>query len=227
MKLRFLCLLGLCVLLTPSLVRADILLDSVLGLNACVLDSTLACATNYTTVAITPHPAWQPNGPVNPSDPTDTLAYWISYTKSGYGDPTFVPSSFTGPVYRILDTFTMSTAGQLKLNVWADDSVSVFLDDVLLPPGGVTTQSPPCSGVPIACTPTLGGSFVEPLVSGSHTLRFDVFQTGPGGDTFSNPTGLLFTGDAAPGAVVPDGGTTVSLLGLALAVGGLLSRRMR
>lgn len=225
MKLRFLCLLGLCVLLTPSLVRADILLDSVKGLTACVLPDTFACtAAPVTTVPITRDPAWQPNGPVNPSDPTDTLAYWISYTNSGYGDGTFVPSNLTGPVYRILDTFTLLTAGQLKLNVWADDSVSVFLDDVLLPPAGVTTQNPPCSGQVIACTPSLGGSFVEALGSGSHTLRFDVFQTGPGGTTLSNPTGLLFTGDAG---AVPDGGTTVSLLGLALAVGGLLSRRMR
>src|ERR1035441_1366660 len=180
MKLRFLCLLGLCVLLTPSLVRADILLDSVAGLNACLLDSTLVCTTNYTTVAITPHSAWQPNGPVNPSDPNDTSAYWISYVKSGYGDPIFVPSNLTQPVYRISDTFT-STAGQLMLNVWADDSVSVYLDNVPLGPAGVTTQFPPCSGQVIACTPPLGGVFVAGLSPGSHTLTFDVFQTGPGG----------------------------------------------
>src|SRR5687767_9893326 len=81
------------------------------------------------TVAITPHPAWQPNNPANPWNSTDKPAVWISYAGTGYGDPNFQPYNGTTPVVSIFENFT-SAAGILTLNVWADDTSQVLLDGV-------------------------------------------------------------------------------------------------
>lgn len=104
---------------------------------------------------------------------------------------------------------SLSTGGLLKLWAWADDSATFFIDGVAQPPLGTTAQVGPCSNQIIGCVLKDGGYFEQNLAAGTHTISFDVFQTGPGGDTTSNPTGLLYSG------TVPDGGTTLMLLGCA------------
>jgi hypothetical protein len=208
----------------PGLVRADVTLDSGAGLTACMFSSypgTCGLAgdgvtTTGKTVTITPDlPAyWEPNNPTNPGDSGDTTAVWIGAVESGYGDPTFVPSQTT-PVYEITDTFT-STAGTLLLDVWADDSVNVYLNGSLLPPPGTPNQGSICSGQPASCQPMEDGVFTGNVLNGSNTLTFDVYQTGTGTDTTSNPTGLLFTGTVS----TPEPASVAILLAMLVGVAG-------
>jgi len=146
-----------------------------------------------TTVAITPDPWWEPNNPVNPGDPTDTSALWISYGDTGYGGSQFQPTEGTTPVVTVTDTFD-SGAGTLFLDVWADDTADVLLDGQYLA-HAVFTQSI-CSGQSIGCRAQDDGVFDVPISAGEHTLDFVLYQVGTGTDTYSNPFGLLFTGTA-------------------------------
>ncbi len=178
------------------------------------------------TVAITPEPsAWQHNHPVNPGDPAETSAVWISYDLTGYGDAVFVPYGGQTPVGSIFQSF-ISGAGTMYLNVWADDTAGVFLDGVSLK-APVFSQSI-CSGAPIGCRPQDAGVIVTELTAGSHTLQFDLYQTGTGTTTNANPTGLLFTG-TAPGADEPietaPEPVSFLLLGSGLIATGVFARR--
>jgi hypothetical protein len=197
----------------PGVVRADTDIDSKAGLTACLLDSTGACATSETTVATGVDPLWEPNYPTNPSDPTDKSAYWIGAVDSGYNGADYVASQ-TYPVYRITDTFTASTAATLELDVWADDSVNVYLDGVEETPYGTNVPGSTCSGVPTSCTSNEGGVFNENVSTGGHILTFDVYQTGTTTGTNSNPTGLLYTGN------VPEPGSVSILLAMLVGVAG-------
>jgi hypothetical protein len=204
-------------LLFAGTASADLLhIDSGAGLQYCLGDVTVAaslpCATeapHTATVTITPHPAWEQNNPANPGDPSDHSAVWISYKASGYGDSEFQASMGETPVVTILYPFT-SEQGRLLLRVWADDTAKVVLDPPatgLIEP--VFAQNV-CSGAPVGCRPEDGAFFDLPISGGSHMLAFVMYQVGTGGDSTSNPFGLLFTG-----ASVPEPGTLL-LLGSAL-----------
>src|ERR1700761_2919762 len=109
-----------CFLITlGGVVHADVILDSQAGL--------LTNLPGITTVAITPDSLWQQNNPINPGDPNDSSAVWISDQLSGYGDSQFQPFEGTNPVVTVIDNFT-SGQGLLHLNVWADDTADVILD---------------------------------------------------------------------------------------------------
>jgi hypothetical protein len=195
--------------LSGSLCASTIHLDSQVG-----LANTLSSGT----VAITPHLLWQSNNPVNPGDPTDTSAIWISYAFTGVGDADFQPEMDQTPVVTITDSFT-SGSGFLTLNVWADDTAGVFLDGIsLIAP--VFDQSI-CSGAPVGCRPQDAGVLSSALAAGPHTLSFTLYQVGTGTDNVSNPFGLLYTG-TAPAVPEP---ATLFLAGGALLAIGLARRR--
>lgn len=161
-----------------------------------LLDSTPGLPTNLpgawaSTVAITPQPLWQANNPVNPGDSSDTSAVWISYADTGYMGSVFQPYAGTTPVYTTGIAFT-SGAGTLALDVWADDTTDVLLDNTIVF-NAVFTQSI-CSGQPIGCQTQDAGVINLPISAGNHVLSFQVYQVGTGTDTTSNPFGLLFTG---------------------------------
>ena len=190
---------------------------------ATILDSTPGLTTSLgpATVAITPHPSWQPSHPVNPGDPSDTSAVWISYQLSGYGDPQFQSYQGTTPVVSIFKTFD-SGAGQMNLMVWADDTADVYLDGSLLK-AAVFTQST-CSGQVIGCLPEHAGVFNLPIAAGSHELKFNLYQVGTGTDSYSNPMGLLFTGTAPVAPEVPEP-ASFALMGAGLVAIGVIVRR--
>jgi hypothetical protein len=160
------------------------------------IDSQQGLFTSFddmATVAIAPHPAWQPNHPINPGDPGDRSAIWISFADTGYGGTYFQPGAGASPVATIFETFR-SGAGMLTLYVWADDTAGVLLDGNLLMPA-VFTQST-CSGQPIGCRSEDYGAIRAALSEGPHMLSFVIYQVGTGLDSYSNPLGLLFTGTA-------------------------------
>jgi hypothetical protein len=176
------------------------------------------------TVAITPHSLWQQNNPVNPGDSSDTSAVWISYALTGYGDSYYQPPAGTDPAVSVFQNFT-SGAGLLNLKVWADDTAEVLLD-------GISIFSPKftqgvCSGQPIGCQPGDAGVINSVLTAGAHQLEFRVFQVGTGGDTSSNPFGLLYTGTAPEraDASAPEPGT-IGLAGLVLLAALPLKKRL-
>lgn len=194
------------------------------------LDSRQGLLTSFAgveTVATTPHYAWQPNNAVNPGDPTDHSAVWISYADTGYGGTHFQPRLATDPVVTVFDTF-QSGAGFLTLSIWADDTAAVRLDGVLLIPP-VFTQRIACSGQPIGCRPEDRGNIITALSAGQHMLSFELYQVGTGTDTISNPFGLLFTGTApAPTLTVDSAAPEPATWGLfACGLSGLIWARRR
>jgi hypothetical protein len=195
--------------LSGSLHAATINLDSRAG-----LPNTLSGGT----VAITAHPAWQSNHPVNPGDSTDNSAVWISYAFTGFGDADFQPTMGQTPVVTISHLFT-SSVGVLTLNVWADDTADVLLDGLSLISPAFSQSI--CSGTPIGCRPQDAGVLTSALAAGSHRLDFTLYQVGTGTDTTTNPFGLLYTGTAT----VPEPGTLFLAGGVLLALG--LARRRR
>jgi hypothetical protein len=182
----------------------------------------LPASGNLTTVTIQTHSAWQANHPINPGDPSDQSAVWISYAATGFGDTVFVPYGGTTAVGSILFTFA-SAAGMLRLNVWADDTAGVLLDGSTYLALPVFSQSI-CSGAPIGCRPEDAGQLTAQLTAGTHTLQFDLYQTGTGANTSSNPLGLLFTGTApGPDEVIQDAPEPVTFW---LAGSGLIAAAM-
>lgn len=176
------------------------------------------------TVAITPHALWQQNNPVNPGDSSDNAAVWISYALTGYGDSSFQPPNGTDSVMSVIQSFT-SAAGLLNLKVWADDTAEVLLDGVSIFAPKFTQSV--CSGQPIGCRPEDGGVISSSLTAGDHQLEFRVFQVGTGGDSSSNPFGLLYTGTAPEraNASAPEPGT-IALSGLVLLAALPLKKRL-
>jgi hypothetical protein len=207
----------------PGLLRADIVVDSQGGLVAslCGPAPSLSCAPVAGTVAITEDSAWQQIPVTNPGTPSDTSAIWIGAVASGYGDSVFVPQDLVGPAYEITSqTFTGST---LLLDVWADDSVDVFLNNLTTPgsveisPASTINQASACSGQEVSCTPPTEGVFTNSLIAGdTYDLQFNVWQTGSGTDHFSNPTGLLYSGTA----IAPEPGAVTLLVTMLMAVAG-------
>ena len=234
MKMR-LCL-GLCVALlclaSPGLVRADIVLDSHAGLAACMYNSNgTSCGntngsdlfpeTSGLTVVTQEHPAWQQLPVINPVYPSDSSAQWIGAVDSGYQGTQFVPYNPNAPVYLITSNpfTTGQNGGTLDLDVWADDTVNVLLvhgatAELISPPA--TALNNTCQPVPIGCTSLNEGVLIDSLLpSTTYTLEFQVWQTGTGIGTTSNPTALLYTG----GVSVPEAGFYSTF---ALGLSGLL-----
>jgi hypothetical protein len=178
---------GLLLVLLISGIAAANTINSTAGKSVTVGAFGAVAAGTYSTVAITTHPAWQPNFP------DSSTAVWISYGLTGYGDSLFQPYEGTNVVASVFDTFTSANGDYLDLKVWSDDTAGVWLDGVLLW-GPVFTQST-CSGQPIGCVPGDYKAFHVLVASaGTHTLQFDMYQVGTGTDTTSNPLGLLYTG---------------------------------
>ena len=116
-------------------VTLPVLLGSLADADLLYLDSRPGLSTDLgpATVAVSPHPVWQPDNPANPGDASDHSAVWISFADTGYGGSVLQPYHGTTPVVSVFDTF-LSDSGTLKLDVWADDTADVLLDGSQTPP---------------------------------------------------------------------------------------------
>lgn len=199
---------------------ATILINSGAGLAYSNLDPSgqyNGVGASGLTVTTGVHPLWQPN------NPNGSSAVWISYADTGYQGNHFQPSLGSKQVVAITDTFTAAGSNVLNLQIWADDSAGVYVDGVqVFAP--VYTQGSACSGQVIGCLPGQDGVLSNyHLGAGTHTITFDLYQTGTGTDTTSNPMGLLFTGSDVsapePAALLLVGG---GLIGI-----GMIRRRSK
>jgi len=148
-----------------------------------------------TTVAITPHPAWQANNPFG------SAAVWISYADTGYGGgvlatPNGSATNLDGTqvIMTVTESLAAGAGDSFHLTVWADDTARVFIDGAQLFAANFTQNI--CANGQIGCTPGNGGVIDYVFqTTGQHTLAFDVYQVGSGTNTSDNPFGLLFAGE--------------------------------
>jgi hypothetical protein len=182
------------------------------GTETCEYGAPLASLSDTCTVElVTPHPRWQP--------PTGG-GQWISYGPTGFQDAgPAAPFAGETAVFSVFETFSLAGAGELSIEVWADDTAEVFLNGISLNEPNFSQAT--CADGPLGCEPGEGVPFTALLEAGEHTLRFDVFQVGTGTTTRVNPFGLLYAGSVA---AVPEPGT-LALLGAGLAAVGFARRR--
>ncbi|MEH6558868.1 MAG: PEP-CTERM sorting domain-containing protein [Oceanicoccus sp.] len=151
-------------------------------------------ATDCALVEITAHSAWQT------SNPYGNGAKWVSSLNSGIGGTT-IGNSNTEAYMSVSETFW---GNAINLDIWADDTAAVYLDDVLVIAENLTQGT--CAVGSIGCQPLEFGTINESwTTNGFHTVRIDVFQTG------GSVAGLLYSGVAS----VPEPGS-LALLGLGL-----------
>jgi hypothetical protein len=174
----------------------------------------------HDNIAITPNPAWNPNG----SD-----YFWISYTNSGNGpgavqipNATSVDAAPTATFY--LDFILNSAASSGSVTVWADDTARVYMDDTLLIDANPVPGSA-CSDGPVSCA-TNNGAVLDlthlNLQAGEHQLRIEAYQLS--GSVF----GVQYAGSITEGGIAetPEP-ATFAVLGTALIGLGVVLRRRR
>ena len=163
-------------------------------------------------------PAWCPDLPDGAS--------WISFENTGWQVVDSVasavitlPNATPGDPNAIFyQTFTDTAGTELtgSITVWADDTAAVYLDGVeLLAPNYTQQTGVNCSPGGVSCTD--GGTTVDFTTSpGTHTLAFDVYQTG------AWTYGLMYDGSVTDNyQTTPEPGSYL-LLGLGLIAIGLI-----
>jgi hypothetical protein len=166
-------------------------------------------------------PSWVPDRPDGAS--------WISFEDTGWqvtdgvGSAVItLPNATPGDPNAIFyQTFTDTAGTELtgSITFWADDTAAVYLDGVeLMAPNYTQQTGVNCAPGGVSCTN--GGTTVDFTTSpGTHTLAFDVYQTG--GWTY----GLMYDGSVSDNdpSTAPEPGSYL-LLGLGLIAIGFMGR---
>jgi len=188
-------------------------------------------------VQVTRHPSWIAGvnagvfeDPVVDGDNgLDIDPVWISYAQTGYQEAVLAtPVGNTNPnqpTMVVTMQFDLAIGGLASLRQWSDDTVLVYVDGVLLPgtPSSPNFVQGTCAAGITGCEPgesSFGEVFLD---AGSHVFTWMVWQVGTGGDTTSNPFGLLYAGQVNE---VPAPGMA-ALLGLGLVGLATVRRRRR
>ena len=188
---------------------------------ACIYGSGSGLAGDCTTVAITPHAAWQTNDP----SPPGYGGVWVSYADTGIGGDTLAPTS-SDPIFTIVESFTIGSSGLLDFWIWADDTADLYFNlageslDLVF---GANFSQATCANGQIGCQPDEYFNLAASLTAGTYDITMSVYQVGTGTTTGSNPFGVLYSGRVT---AVPEPGT-VALMGVGLMMLGVTALRRR
>jgi hypothetical protein len=165
-----------------------------------------AYATIGLNVLINPNSAWG----------TAPGSLWVSYADTGTPGTVSPPNTTIGtPTAIFYETLPVGTYF-ITLNIFADDTAGVYLEDATNLYGTLLkapnpNQDSACSDAPIGCQPNenwLGSSVVNP--NGTARLRIEAYQRGGG------PFGVDYAGTAS---TVPEPGSALLLGGGILLIG--------
>jgi hypothetical protein len=175
--------------------------------------------------------------------PTNSNYEWISYggtgcdavggNSCGTGPADPAATTITGtPTAIFYQTFTLATASIGNLDVWADDTAGVWLDNGTVASGngsGGTLLDAPngtlgsnCAASSIGCT--AGNDAVIPLSlsAGTYTLVLDAYQL-----VGNTPFGVMYAGALTTSTGATPEPASYVLMGLGLVVLGVLTRRRK
>ena len=169
-------------------------------------------------VTIARNSAWQVNNPLGRG------AVWVSNADTGQGGSLFQPKVLTSGgnadldvIFKITESFTITSSGHIDFTVWADDTARIFFDGGLLINPNFNTGT--CAAGVISCQPDMFFNFSRNIAAGTHSIDIDTYQTGSNLTTITNPFGVLYSGEVT----VPEP-TTLLLMGMGLAGLGFLRR---
>jgi PEP-CTERM motif len=185
-----------------------------------------------TNVSVVSPPAWATSSNANDYE-------WISYGDTGCNSSTInpctpgpnnPPATTVGgtPTAIFYQTFTLTTASSGTLDVWADDTASVWLDTgtVTFGTGSGGTLLDPANAIlgpncanhvnnTVGCTQNNDGVIPLSLSAGTYTLVIDAYQLIGG-----SPFGVMYDGVLASGNS-PNAPEPASYMLMALGLGGL------
>jgi hypothetical protein len=185
----------------------------------CSFESGSGMAGACSTVAITPHSAWQTNNP----NPPGYGGVWVSYADTGIGGNTLAPTS-NDPIFSIVESFTIGGSGAIDFWIWADDTADLSFNlsgAGLVQQYGANFTQNICASGPIGCQPNEYFNLAMNLGPGTYDITMSMYQVGTGTTTGSNPFGVLYSGRVT--SVAEPG--TLALLGIGLLAFGIAARR--
>ena len=174
------------------------------------------------TEEIGPHSLWQGNDP----NPPGYGGVWVSYDDTGVDGTTLAPRDREGPIFTIVESFTIDSAGSIDFWIWADDTADVYfnLDSAAAPELVFRANffQDICADGSIGCEPDEYFNLARDLAAGTYDITISVYQLGFGTTPANNPFGVLYSGRVT--TVVPEPGT-LALFGAGLLGLGLARRR--
>lgn len=187
----------------------------------CIYESGSGLSGTCTTVEVGPHPAWQSPDPTSPG----YGGVWVSYAETGYDGNVVAPTS-SDPIFTIIESFTITSAGSIDFYIWADDTADLYFnlssatEDLVF---GANFAQGTCAAGQIGCEPNEFFNLTRDLAPGTYDITMSVYQIGTGTSNTSNPFGVLYSGRVTSVSEP----ATLALFGFGLFLVGFMHRRRR